>query len=93
MSAPINSAFVVANRAANLNDDDIHGKYEFVKQKILDDNSLTKKEKTEAIKILNNSYDIAKVDLNSGTKRICESCNQECFATSYCEYCVRNHLK
>ncbi|EXX78472.1 Skm1p [Rhizophagus irregularis DAOM 197198w] len=93
MSASINSAFVVANRAASLNDDDIHEKYEFVKQKILDDNSLTKKEKTKAISILNNSYDIAKVRYNSGTKRICESCNQECLATFYCEYCVQNYLK
>ncbi|RIA94219.1 hypothetical protein C1645_873601 [Glomus cerebriforme] len=28
-----------------------------------------------------------------GTKRICENCNQECLATLYCEYCVRNYLK
>ena len=26
-------------------------------------------------------------------KRICELCNQECLATLYCEYCVRNYLK
>ncbi|GBC12253.2 kinase-like domain-containing protein [Rhizophagus irregularis DAOM 181602=DAOM 197198] len=62
MSASVNSAFVVANRAANLNVDNIHEKYEFV-------------------------------DLNSGTKRICESCNQECLATFYCEYCIRIHLR
>ena len=31
--------------------------------------------------------------LNEGEKRICEHCNQECLATLYCEYCVRNYLK
>ena len=30
---------------------------------------------------------------NDGTKRICENCNQECLATLFCEYCVRNYLK
>jgi hypothetical protein len=30
---------------------------------------------------------------NEGTRRICENCNQECLATLYCEYCVRNYLK
>ncbi|GBC12250.2 kinase-like domain-containing protein [Rhizophagus irregularis DAOM 181602=DAOM 197198] len=72
MSASINSAFVVANRAASLNDDDIHEKYEFVKQKILDDNSLTKKEKTKAISILNNSYDIAKVSVDVLIMKSCQ---------------------
>ncbi|POG61151.1 kinase-like domain-containing protein [Rhizophagus irregularis DAOM 181602=DAOM 197198] len=33
------------------------------------------------------------VNYNSGTKRICENCKQECLATLYCEYCVRNYLK
>ncbi|PKY40597.1 kinase-like protein [Rhizophagus irregularis] len=73
--------------------DDIHKKCEFVKQKINADNSLTKKVKAEAIKILNETYDRDKVNINSGIKRICESCKQECLATFYCEYCVRNHLK
>ncbi|POG61721.1 kinase-like domain-containing protein [Rhizophagus irregularis DAOM 181602=DAOM 197198] len=27
------------------------------------------------------------------TKRICENCNQECLATTYCECCIRNYLK
>ncbi|PKC52799.1 kinase-like protein, partial [Rhizophagus irregularis] len=30
---------------------------------------------------------------NDGTRRICENCNQECLATLYCKYCVRNYLK
>ena len=39
------------------------------------------------------NYDRNKIIFNSGTKRICENCNQECLATLYCEYCVRNYLK
>ena len=31
--------------------------------------------------------------LNVGEKRICENCGQECLATLYCEYCVRDYLK
>ncbi|POG75275.1 kinase-like domain-containing protein [Rhizophagus irregularis DAOM 181602=DAOM 197198] len=30
---------------------------------------------------------------DDGTRRICENCNQECLATLYCEYCVRNYLQ
>ncbi|EXX78471.1 Cla4p [Rhizophagus irregularis DAOM 197198w] len=97
MSSSIDSAFVAVNRAYDLIDvnicDNIHKQHEFMKQKILEDNSLTKKEKTKATKILNGSYDRDKIDFNSGTKRICESCNQECFATFYCECCIRNHLR
>src|SRR5204862_1000702 len=43
--------------------------------------------------LLTKSYDRNKVLFNEGTKRICENCNQECLATLYCEYCVRNYLK
>ncbi|GBC02391.1 hypothetical protein RclHR1_00460029 [Rhizophagus clarus] len=73
--------------------DGIHNRHEYVKQNIVSDTSLKKKEKTEAIKILNEIYDSNKINANSGTKRICENCNQECFATIYCEFCVRNYLK
>src|SRR5689334_14350214 len=72
---------------------DIHKQYEFQKQTVLADNSLTKDEKIEAIDILNIAYDRNKVINNSGTKRICENCNQKCLATLYCEYCVQNYLK
>jgi hypothetical protein len=82
------SVYDYVNRAIIMSND-----YEFVKQKILTDNSLTKKEKTIATRILNEAYDRDKIILNLGTKRICESCNQECLATFYCEYCVRNYLK
>ena len=67
--------------------------FEFKKQTVLADNSLTKDEKTEAIYELNKVYDRYKVQNNEGTKRICENCSQECLATLYCELCVRNYLK
>ncbi|RIA96682.1 kinase-like domain-containing protein [Glomus cerebriforme] len=85
------------NRAIALTDynvyDDMHKQHEFKKQTLLADSSLTNDEKTEAVKELNKIYDRNKVLLNKGTKRICEKCNQECLATLYCEYCVRNYLK
>ncbi|GBC07523.1 hypothetical protein RclHR1_07500008 [Rhizophagus clarus] len=46
-----------------------------------------------AIRLLTKNYDRDKVMDNDGTRRICEKCNQECLATLYCEYCVRNYLK
>ena len=72
---------------------DFHKRHEFKKQAVIADESLTKDEKTEAIRILAKNYDRNKVLNNKGTKRICENCNQECLATLYCEYCVRNYLK
>src|SRR3954468_6738411 len=85
------------NRSAALIDynihNDMHKQYEFRQQTILADESLTNDEKTEAVKIINQTYDRNKVTANSGTKRICENCSQECLATLYCEVCVRNYLK
>src|SRR5579862_2243358 len=72
---------------------DFHKQYEFLKQTVLADNSLTKDEKTYAIRWLNRDYDRDKVIKNSGKRRICENCNKECLATLYCEYCVRDYLK
>src|SRR5437763_3907325 len=78
----------------NLNiHDNIHKQHEFKQQTILADNSLTNDEKAYAIRELNKVYDRNKVQDNSGTKRICENCSQECLATLYCELCVRNYLK
>ncbi|CAB4421442.1 unnamed protein product [Rhizophagus irregularis] len=86
-----------AHRAYSLIDynihNDMHEQYEFQKQFILADKLLTYDEKTEAIRLITEIYDQNKVLLNSGTKRICENCKQECLATLYCEYCVRNYLK
>jgi hypothetical protein len=39
------------------------------------------------------TYDQEKILYNTGTRRICENCKEECLATSFCEYCVRNYLK
>src|SRR5581483_4235215 len=73
--------------------DDFHKRYEFKKQTILTDESLTNDEKTEAIRNLNKNYDRDKIIKNEGTRRICENCNKECLATLYCEYCIRDYLK
>jgi hypothetical protein len=72
---------------------DIHKQFEFQKQTVLADKTLTNDEKTETIRFLTRDYDRNKVRDNDGTKRICENCNQQCLATLYCEYCVRNYLK
>ncbi|EXX63383.1 kinase-like domain-containing protein [Rhizophagus irregularis DAOM 181602=DAOM 197198] len=70
------------NRAFTLIDYNIHKgfhkHYEFMQQTILADNSLTEEEKTEAIRLNNEDYDRDKIHFNSGTRRICENCNQKC---------------
>src|SRR6266536_1872169 len=71
----------------------LDNRFEFKKQTILADESLTKDEKSEVIKFLNEDYDNYKILENEGTKRICENCQDECLATLYCEHCVRNYLK
>src|SRR3954453_11931896 len=85
------------NRVYNSTDYNIHNtrhkQYEFHKQTILVDESLTKDEKTEVISIITKEYDRDKILYNEGAKRICENCNQKCLATLYCEHCVRNYLK
>src|ERR1043165_6756070 len=89
--------FAAKNRALALLDYNIHDnidkRHEFKQQIILDDKSLTEDEKSEAIKLLNEDYDHDKILFNEGKKRICESCQEECLATLYCEYCIRNYLK
>jgi hypothetical protein len=85
------------NKSAALIDfkfhDNFHKQHEFRQKTILADESLTKDEKTEAIRELNVTYDQNKLLFNKGEKRICENCSQECLATLYCEICVRNYLK
>src|SRR5437764_7280216 len=90
INAAINRAMILTD--TNIHND-IHKHYEFKKQTVLADKSLSKDEKTEAIRLLTKNYDRRKILENEGTKRICENCNQECLATLYCEYCVRNYLK
>ncbi|EXX57923.1 Skm1p [Rhizophagus irregularis DAOM 197198w] len=89
--------YATANRAVSLIDyniyTDMRKQHEFKIQFILTDKLLTDNEKAVAIKIITETNDRNKILLNSGTKRICETCKQECLATLYCEYCVRNYLK
>ena len=97
--AAIRQEFVVAaiERAYALTDNsirnDVTKTYEFRKQTILDDESLTIDEKTEAITTITQHYDYNKLVFNEGTKRLCENCSLECLATLFCEHCVRNYLK
>src|SRR5436190_12922417 len=67
--------------------------HELRKQVILADESLTNDEKSEAIMLSSKVLDYYKVLYSEGTKRICENCQEECFATLYCERCVRNYIK
>jgi hypothetical protein len=89
--------YATINRIIALIDYNIHNnfhkQYEFIKQKILTDSSLTNDEKTEAIRLRTKTYDRQKILKNSGARRICENCNQKCLATTFCEYCIRNYLK
>ncbi|CAB4440222.1 unnamed protein product [Rhizophagus irregularis] len=92
------SILAAIQRANELTDyydnyNDLDTQHEFQKQTVLADKSLTENEKTEAIRELNKIYDRNKVLHNEGIKRTCENCKQECLATLYCEYCVRNYLK
>ncbi|GES90143.1 kinase-like domain-containing protein [Rhizophagus clarus] len=79
--AAYDRAHALANIYDNINKD-----HEFKKQTIFADKSLTKDEKSEVIKFLNEDYDYNKVLFNQGKRRICENCQQECLATLYCEY-------
>ncbi|RIA80244.1 hypothetical protein C1645_882273, partial [Glomus cerebriforme] len=72
---------------------DIDKQHEFRKQSIIDNESLTNDEKSKAIKYLNIGHDCDKIIYNKGKKRICENCQEECLATLYCEYCIRNYLE
>ncbi|EXX56351.1 Tpk2p [Rhizophagus irregularis DAOM 197198w] len=90
----VNAALKRAIALVNLNIcNNIHKQFEFVRQTLLADDSLTENEKYEAIIIYTNVYDSCKIKYNEGTKRTCDNCNQECLATLYCKLCVRNYLK
>ncbi|GES90126.1 kinase-like domain-containing protein [Rhizophagus clarus] len=86
--ATIQKAFALNNYNKNLDK-----QYKFMRQTILKDKSLTKDEKLVAIKKLSKNHDIDKIRHNEGKRRICNDCEEECLATLYCEYCVRNYLK
>src|SRR6185437_17097735 len=91
-SQQVDEAIVKAYALTDIRND-FHEQSEFRKETILADESLTKDEKLEAMRILNEEYDYYKIVLNEGTKRICENCQLECLATLYCEHCIRNYLK
>src|SRR6266498_2366941 len=90
VNAALNRAYALIDFSIHT---DFHKQVECQKQIVLADKSLTKDEKTEAIRTINKYYDKEKILYNSGTRRICENCNQECLATLYCEYCVQNYLQ
>ena len=89
--------FAACHRAYALTDiniqDTLEKEHKFRQRTVLADKSLTKNEKSYAVKLLNKDFDNFKILLNKGTKRICENCHDECLATLYCEHCVRNYLK
>ncbi|GES83245.1 kinase-like domain-containing protein [Rhizophagus clarus] len=90
--AAIQEAFSEAEKNPNLNYDLIN------QQKLLNgiifaNKFLTTDEKTETIRIIAESYDYFKIIKDEDEKRICENCQSECLATSYCEICIRNYLK
>src|SRR5688572_2188271 len=89
--------FAAYHRAYALTDfntqDTLDKQFEFRQQTILSDKSLTKDEKSYAVKLLNKDFDYFKILDNEGIKRICENCHDECLATLYCEHCVQNYLK
>ncbi|RIA80187.1 kinase-like domain-containing protein [Glomus cerebriforme] len=90
VNAAIHKAFALIDSNIN-NDSDEH--YEIMQQTILDDESITNDEKSEAIRLLNKTHNKHKILYNIGKKRICENCQLKCLAISYCEYCMRNYLK
>ncbi|RGB28854.1 hypothetical protein C1646_767293 [Rhizophagus diaphanus] len=88
--ATIRQEIVIAaiNRAAALVDPNIQNNLEkqhvFRIATVLAEKSLTKDEKSIAVKIFNRDFDYHKIMFNQGTKRICENCHDECLATLYC---------
>ncbi|CAB4423879.1 unnamed protein product [Rhizophagus irregularis] len=67
--------------------------HEIRKEMIIANKNLTKDQKSQMIKLLIKSHDHNKIIFNEGIKRICENCQEECLATLYCEYCIRNYLE
>ncbi|EXX50142.1 Ipl1p [Rhizophagus irregularis DAOM 197198w] len=85
----------ILNKAYTLtyNKNDLDKTYESRKKIIFDETSLTKEEKSEAIRLLNKYYDYNKIHHDNTKKRICNNCERKCLATLYCEYCIKDYLK
>jgi hypothetical protein len=94
---PNEKVFEAFSRAYTLTDYNIYNslnkRYEFRKKTINEDQTLDPDEKKEAISILSKRYDYDKIIYNEGEKRICENCQNECLAISYCEHCLRSYLR
>ncbi|GBC00367.1 hypothetical protein RclHR1_03830006 [Rhizophagus clarus] len=94
---PNEKVFAAFSRAYTLTDYDIcdtlDKRYEFRKKTINEDETLSKDEKIDAIKILSKRYDYDKIINNEGKTRVCENCQKECLATLYCEHCIRSYLE
>jgi hypothetical protein len=86
---------IILNKAYTLtyNKNDLDKTYESRKKIIFDETSLTKEEKSEAIRLLNKYYDYNKIHHDNIKKRICNNCERKCLATLYCEYCIKDYLK
>src|SRR5438045_9682595 len=78
----IELVYAAINRSYALMDykihDNFHKQHEFKQQTILADESLTKDEKTYALRMINKTYDTNKVFFNEGTRRICEIGRASC---------------
>src|SRR4051794_7750637 len=89
--------FAALKRAAALADYNIFNnltkQHKLLQQIIFADESLTVFEKSFVIEMLDMQHDREKILNNVGKKRICENCQLECYATLYCEHCVRNYLE
>src|ERR1044072_7678918 len=92
-SIRIFNALMKADALMDPNLDELAKQEEFKRQFVLADESLTKEEKSVAIRILSRNYCYLKVLLNQGKQSVCEDCKQARLATSFCEHCVRNHLQ
>ncbi|EXX58854.1 polo kinase CDC5 [Rhizophagus irregularis DAOM 197198w] len=94
---PNEKVFAAFSRAYTLTDYTINNtlkkRYEFRKNTIYEDETLNYDEKNEAIRILSRRYEYDKIIYNEGERRTCENCQNECLATLYCEYCIRNYLR
>ncbi|GES98306.1 kinase-like domain-containing protein [Rhizophagus clarus] len=86
----INKADALINKNIHNN---IDKQYDFRKQTIFSDETLTSEETSEVLRILTKHRDKTKLLYNEGSRRRCENCNEDCLAISYCENCVRKFLK
>ena len=73
VSAAISRAYALIDYNIHKEQHEFH---EFRKQTILADESLTNDEKNEAMRKINEVYDLNKLLFNEGERRICENCKR-----------------